>query len=64
MLNCFLAFFFHNNKVFLTLDHFSLTLRNFIEGKEILKMIVRPGWLCGEHVGLMHDLVVVSSIPG
>ena len=30
MENCFLALSFHNNEVFLTLDHCSLTLGNFI----------------------------------
>ena len=30
METCFLALFFHNNKVFLTLDQCSLTLVNFI----------------------------------
>ena len=36
MENCFLALSFHNNEVFLTLDHCSLTMENFILTLEIL----------------------------
>ena len=40
----FLAFSFRNNKVFFTLDHSSLTLRNFILTLENLGRRVNDSW--------------------
>ena len=41
---CFSALSFHNTKIFLTLDHCSLTLRNFILTLENLGPIVNDSW--------------------
>ena len=42
--NCFLALSLHNNKVFLTIDHCSLTLGNFILTLENLGSRVNDSW--------------------
>ena len=44
MENCFLALSFHNNKVFLTLDHCSLTLGNFTLTLENFGPRVNDSW--------------------
>ena len=44
MQTCFLALFFHNNKVFLTLDQCSLTPVNFILTLENLGPRVNDSW--------------------
>ena len=44
METCFLDLFFHNNKVFLTLDQCSLTLVNFILVLENLGQRVNDSW--------------------
>ena len=44
METCFLALFFHNNKVFLTLDQCSLTLVNFILTLKNLGPRVSDSW--------------------
>ena len=74
MENCFLALSFHNNKVFLTLNHCSFTLGNLIltlenfgprvndswdsDSSENLEYIARSSIFCKVVLSLLNDILI------